>query len=254
MSPPRAGAPEDFERDVLVELMRNGVERLKVAEDTHSRIETLSEIHRVTGEDRDTKDDGHVREPVDQVAQNAKGAARYMFTILSEVMFEHNANAAKCAAVSLRSVGYDSFPQVVEPLVLDPRTADWTLGLLVSLALHNFLLTTLFSTLRKTEYTQLTTKITDYQSEFWLAHLAGDAALHLCVYKILEQLAATSHRNKAVLSGMGILAALVSAGGDGAVPDEERAVKQKLLKRLMNMGTVRGLLHLQEDRRRQLLW
>lgn len=32
-------APEDFARDVLVELMRNGVERLKAAEDLHARIE-----------------------------------------------------------------------------------------------------------------------------------------------------------------------------------------------------------------------
>jgi len=31
--------PEDFARDVLVELMRNAVERLKTAEDTRSKLE-----------------------------------------------------------------------------------------------------------------------------------------------------------------------------------------------------------------------
>ncbi|EPQ51421.1 beach-domain-containing protein [Gloeophyllum trabeum ATCC 11539] len=259
-------APEDFARDVLVELMRNGVERLKVAEDTQSRIETLSEIHRVMGENRCTKDvfremdgflvvmsvlstvlavqDGPVKEPEEQVVQNVKEASRYIFTILSEAMYEHNENATYFE----RSVGYDSFRQAVEPLILDKRTTDWTLGLLLSLALHNFLLTTLFSTLRKTDYAELTTKITDYQSEFRLVRyppalrmlwdfLPDDATLRLCMYKILERLSATSHRNKAILSSMGVLESLVyvSAGRD-AVPDEERAVKQKLLKRLLDMG------------------
>jgi hypothetical protein len=35
--------PEDFARDVLVELMRNAVERLKSAEDVRSKLEVSTE-------------------------------------------------------------------------------------------------------------------------------------------------------------------------------------------------------------------
>ncbi|KAJ6452736.1 hypothetical protein C8R47DRAFT_1229309 [Mycena vitilis] len=43
--------PEDFARDVLIELMRILADRLKLAESTKERIETLAEIQRIMTQD-----------------------------------------------------------------------------------------------------------------------------------------------------------------------------------------------------------
>ncbi|KAG6860352.1 hypothetical protein C0995_012421, partial [Termitomyces sp. Mi166 len=49
-------APENFARDVMVELMRNSVENLKLAEDTKTEIQVLVEIQRILQQDAGTKD------------------------------------------------------------------------------------------------------------------------------------------------------------------------------------------------------
>ncbi|RDB26036.1 hypothetical protein Hypma_006119 [Hypsizygus marmoreus] len=49
-------APEDFARDVMIELMRNSVENLKLAEDTRTKIQVLAEVHRILLQDAHTKD------------------------------------------------------------------------------------------------------------------------------------------------------------------------------------------------------
>ncbi|TFK55260.1 beach-domain-containing protein [Heliocybe sulcata] len=265
-------APEDFARDVLIELMRNGVEKLKVAEDTRSRIEaiTLSEIHRVMLEDTCTKDvfremdgflvvmnamstalieeEGPVKEPEEQVLQNITEGTRLIFTILSEAIYEHSENYTYFE----RTVGYDSFRQAAQPLVLDSRTVDWVLGLLLSLSLHNFSMAGLFGILRNNS--QLISRGSGLQSDFGLIyypdalkllcsftqeHFTDDAILRLVIYKVLERLSATSHRNKAILSDMGLLESLIAESRsklETSVSNDERSVKQKLLKRLLDMG------------------
>ncbi|KZT25814.1 beach-domain-containing protein [Neolentinus lepideus HHB14362 ss-1] len=263
-------APEDFARDVLIELMRNGVDKLKVAEDARSRIEILSEIHRVMLEDTCTKDvfremdgflvvmsvlstvlvvqEGPVKEPEEQIVKNISEGTRLIFTILSEAIYEHSENYTYFE----RTVGYDTFCQAVQPLVLDSRTVDWALGLLLSLSLHNFSLAGLFGILRNNS--QLISKGTGLQSDFGLIyypdalkllwsftqlHFTNDVILRLGVYRVLERLSATSHRNKAILSGMNLLESLLTGsrtGTEAKVSDDERSVKQKLLKRLLDMG------------------
>lgn len=37
-------APEDFARDVMIELMRNSVENLKLAEDTRTKIQVRRDV------------------------------------------------------------------------------------------------------------------------------------------------------------------------------------------------------------------
>jgi hypothetical protein len=124
-------APEDFARDVLVELMRNSVENLKRAENAKSRTEVsnawivasvtdntrkvLVEIQRIMLQDPCTKDvfreldgflvlisalssmqigcNGPVIEPTDQVLAEVLESARLVFMITSDAMYEHAANS-----------------------------------------------------------------------------------------------------------------------------------------------------------------
>ncbi|CAK5273341.1 unnamed protein product [Mycena citricolor] len=104
--------PEDFARDVLVELMRNSVEKLKMSQDTHSRMETLVEIQRIMLQDSlsATKDvfremDGFVGlmsvlSAAHEGSENADEAqlgeiiecSRLAFMITSEAMTDHPDN------------------------------------------------------------------------------------------------------------------------------------------------------------------
>lgn len=98
--------PEDFARDVLVELMRNSIDRLKDAQDAPSKLEVLVEIHRIIQEDSCTKDafrelDGFLllinalstlnvgTPPLPALLQQI----RLIFMIMSEAMKQHPNNS-----------------------------------------------------------------------------------------------------------------------------------------------------------------
>ena len=98
-------SPEDFARDVLVELMRNSVARLKDAQDAAARLEVLEEILRVAQQATCTKDvfremDGFLvlinlfttvdmgEPPAEQVLKQL----RLAFAILSAVLKQHAIN------------------------------------------------------------------------------------------------------------------------------------------------------------------
>ena len=100
-------SPEDFARDVLIELMRNSIARLKDAQDVGSRLEVLEEILRVAQQDACTKDvfremDGFLvlinlfttadigEPPTEQVLE----LLRLAFAILSVVLKQHTTNMA----------------------------------------------------------------------------------------------------------------------------------------------------------------
>lgn len=113
--------PEDFARDVLVELMRNSIDRLKDAQDVQSKLEVLSEVHSIIQQNSTTKDvfrelDGflllinalstlHVGQPsLPEVLEEI----RLVFTIMSEAMKKHPSNS------EYFSVSYiDIFPQSI---------------------------------------------------------------------------------------------------------------------------------------------
>lgn len=98
-------SPEDFARDVLIELMRNSIARLKDAQDVGARLEVLDEILRVAQQDACTKDvfremDGFLvlvnlfttvdigEPPTEQILEQL----RLAFAILSAVLKQHATN------------------------------------------------------------------------------------------------------------------------------------------------------------------
>ena len=98
-------SPEDFARDVLIELMRNSITKLKDAQDAGSRLEVLDEILRVSQQDACTKDvfremDGFLvlinllttvdmgEPPTEQILEQL----RLTFAILSTVLKQHTTN------------------------------------------------------------------------------------------------------------------------------------------------------------------
>jgi hypothetical protein len=99
-------SPEDFARDVLIELMRKSVERLKEAQDASSRIGILTEISGIIQEDCCTKDvfrevDGFlllinalstadVGQPRDE---DVLEQIHLVFVIMSDAMTQHSANS-----------------------------------------------------------------------------------------------------------------------------------------------------------------
>ncbi|KAI0067044.1 beach-domain-containing protein [Artomyces pyxidatus] len=265
-------APEDFARDVLVELMRNAVEKLKSTEDVRSKIEVLSEVHRIMLEDACTKDvfremdgflaiistlsalhaprEGPVAEPEDQILNEMIEGARLVFFIASEAMDDDEVNSQYFE----RHVGYDSFAKALHPLVLDPKVEDQVLGFLFSLAIHNFAVSSLFSSLRDAKYEELDAQIDKVEVCLGLVAQPGalkvlldllpdfseDSSLHYVVYKLLERLTATNHRNKIILCDLGLLGPLFQSfytqNTDNAIPSQEKRVMQKLLRRVLDLG------------------
>ncbi|KAI0079797.1 beach-domain-containing protein [Panus rudis PR-1116 ss-1] len=290
--------PEDFARDVLVEIMRNSVERLKVAEGLKARTEELTEIHKIMCEDSCTKDvfremDGFlvlmsilstiqpahswpVAEPGDQIVIDVLEATRLIFAILDEGLFQHDANVSFFE----RSVGYDSLEDAIKPLLSDEKTSDQTLGYLFALAMHNFSLSSIFSILSNCDtpldYSAIDSHIENLDP--LLSHSIRHAgALQVMfssvpclpsmrtegeerqlrryfVYKLIERLCMKSHRNHALIGGLGLVSHLFDAlcpppvihNGEGDVPASptgsstlpkpERSLLLRLLKKLLELG------------------
>lgn len=98
--------PEDFARDVLVELMRNSIDRLKDAQDAMSKLEVFTEIHGIIQQNSSIKDvfrelDGflllinalstlHVGQPT---LPEILDEIRLVFMIMSEAMKQHPSNS-----------------------------------------------------------------------------------------------------------------------------------------------------------------
>ncbi|KAI9451783.1 beach-domain-containing protein [Russula earlei] len=266
-------APEDFARDVLIELMRNSVERLKTTGDVCSKLEVLTEVHRIMLEDACTKDvfremdgflaiinilstlrtsreDSLTTDREQQVLGEAIEAARLIFVIASEAMSDDEVNSQYFE----RHVGYESLAQALQPLVMDVQVEDQILGFLFSLALHDFSISSLFMSLRTAEHNELDSRIKDIEVRLGLIAQPGairilldllpklseeDSMLHYVVYKLLERLSALKHRNKAILSDLGILGHLfqtfTSQKGSSPTSQEQRLI-QKLLRRILDLG------------------
>ncbi|GLB40924.1 putative WD40 repeats [Lyophyllum shimeji] len=266
-------APEDFARDVIIELMRNSVENLKVAEDARTKIQVLAEIHRFFLQDAHTKDvfrelDGFlilmsllsniqdrsnslVVEPEEQVLSEVLESTRLIFTNLSEAMNDHTENAEYFRNV----VGYGSFEDALRGLIVNPKTVDHTLGLVLALAIHDQQVSDIFSSLRATPEDELELAIAGIEARLgtirrpgaililWNAipHLTlGDSSMRYSIFKLVELLSHVSHRNQAILSTLGLVKSLFerfyATRNDPTVPEKERYVLQKLLRRLLDMG------------------
>ncbi|KAI0916194.1 hypothetical protein AcV5_003199 [Taiwanofungus camphoratus] len=266
--------PEDFTRDVLVELMKKSVERLKVADGLSMKTEVLVEIHKIMLEDARTKDvfremDGFLvvmnalsTLPAADPAKEAKfsdkmrteivEAARLVFMILSEAMFQHQENAEyfKC------SVGYESLSEAMLGLVSNTTISNDVIGFLVSLALHKFSMSGIFEFAPNTDYAELDRSIRDFEPAFGLIQQpdallvlynflplvsTNGPALRYCIYRLLERLSYHNHRNHCILNSIGLVEPLFhqycKLKDDASVSKQERQIVQKLLRRLADAGT-----------------
>lgn len=140
-------------------------------------------------------------------------------------------------------------------LISDNRTVDYTLGLLLSFAIHNFRASDIFSSVRDAQEDELEDVVGAFESRLgtirhpgamlilWNAIpqlTAGNASMRYVVFKLLDLLSHFSHRNQAILSGLGMVKStferLCDARRDTAVSEKERHTLQKLLRRLLEMG------------------
>ncbi|KAH9006451.1 beach-domain-containing protein [Lactarius hatsudake] len=265
-------APEDFARDVLIELMRNAVEKLKETSDIHTNVGDLTEVHRIMLEDACTKDvfremDGFVAiinilstlrtsrdestlgEDKEQVLGETLEATRLVFVIASEAMSGDEVNVQYFE----RHVGYESLSQALQPLVTDSQVEDQILGFLFSFALNDFSVSSLFTSLREADYDVVDSLIKDIEVRLGLITQPGaicilldllpqhseDTMLHYTVYRLLERLSALRHRNKVILCGLGILGRLFQTFTSQkklSASSQERRIVQKLLRRILDLG------------------
>ncbi|KAG6831011.1 hypothetical protein H0H92_013198 [Tricholoma furcatifolium] len=260
-------APEDFARDVIIELMRNSVENLKLAEDTRTRIQVLAEIHRIMQQDAHTKDvfrelDGFlilmsmlsnaqdrstslIVEPAQQILADVLEITHLILLNLSEAMHAHVGNAEYFSNI----VGYGSLEDSLRGLILNPTTVDHTLGLVLALATHDFNVADTFTTLRATPDDRFDTTISEIEGRLGIIRrpgaililwnaipqvAAGDDVMRFAIFKLFELLSLASHRNQAILSTLGLRFCV--ARSDPTVTEKERHILQKLLRRLLDMG------------------
>jgi hypothetical protein len=107
--------------------------------------------------------------------------------------------------------------------------------------------------LRTAEHSDLDSRIKDIEVRLGLIAQPGairilldllpkrseDSMLHYVVYRLLERLSALKHRNKVILSGLGILGRLFQSytchcGSPGT--NREQRIIQKLLRRILDLG------------------
>ncbi|KAJ7720932.1 beach-domain-containing protein [Mycena metata] len=267
--------PEDFARDVLIELMRLAVDKLKVAPTTHDRMEVLVEIQRIMMQDAPgaTKDvfremDGFVGlmgalstahergTGEEESVSEAIECSRLAFLITSDAITDHPENAAYFK----KRVGYNSLANAIQTLVADPNTVDYAMGLLLSFAFRNFSLSGAFKSLRSAPSADVETTAREIVSRLGtikrpgamalLCRLADqylirdDTAMRYAVLKLYELLSATTHRNHVVFSSFALAESLLRRFIATAPDALERSVLQKLLRRLLDMGATPAVARL----------
>ncbi|KAJ7454045.1 beach-domain-containing protein [Mycena galericulata] len=265
--------PEDFARDVLIELMRISVDKLKQADSTPERIEVLVEIQRIMLQDTPgaTKDVfremdgflslmGALSTANEQRADEARvtetiECSRLAFVITSEAITDHVENADYFK----KRVGYSAVATAIQSLVEDPRTVDYTMGLLLSFAFRNFSLAGIFQSIRNVPINEIDSILREAVSRLGTIKRTGaiallcrltpqlvrdDAGMRYGVDRLLELLAGTTHRNHVVLSSLDLATpALVRFTTPGA-SEIERSALQKLLRRLLDMGATPAVARL----------
>ncbi|KAG5653218.1 hypothetical protein H0H81_001695 [Sphagnurus paluster] len=257
-------APEDFARDVMIELMRNSVENLKLAEDVRTKTQdahTKDVFRELDGflilmsllSNIQDRSGSLVVEPEEQVLSEVLESTRLIFMNLSEAMNDHAENAAYFQSQDI--VGYGSLEDALRGLIANPKTVFHTLGLILSLAIHDFNASDIFASLRTTPEEELERAIVAIEGQLGTIQRSGaililwntipqitasDSAMRYAVLKLFELLSHVSHRNQAILSTMGLVSSLFkrfcATRGDVAVPEKERYILQKLLRRLLDMG------------------
>ncbi|KAG1855169.1 hypothetical protein DFJ58DRAFT_716258 [Suillus subalutaceus] len=251
--------------------MRDMVEDLKVTETVVAKTTLLQRIATLVREVPETKDafrssDGflllvHVLSTLSttigrrgsQSTRDVAACIKSVFTLASEALKEHAVNLEFFEEF----IGYASLSDAVDPLVCNALTADATLGCLLALSFGDVFLVEFFSSLRtklpETEAMHIhflefapglaSISLPGAFNVLWsfiLRTMNTDRALRLIVYRLLEHLTHSTHRNLAVLSMQNILPHLfkswkanTSSAGDD---DKEHRILAKILRRLFEMG------------------
>lgn len=121
------------------------------------------------------------------------------------------------------------------------------------MSLNDFALSGIFTTLRSVSSEEVDEKILEIQSRLivirqpdairllWDSAPHDDPIMRYAVFKLFELLCASCHRNHAILSTMGIMESLVAKYLDlRQAPDssdKERQVAQRLIRRLLELGS-----------------
>ncbi|KIJ16201.1 hypothetical protein PAXINDRAFT_76049 [Paxillus involutus ATCC 200175] len=256
--------------------MQSTVEELKFAEDTQSRITILRQLSSLVGKSPKALDafrdaDGflvlmHVLSTLPtatpsaltnpQSTQEVLDCMQLAFMVTSKALDGHPVNLS----FFQEYVGYTALSDASRALLKHPITSEMALGCLLSLSFHEFALVDLFVTLQTSHHhnKELDIHFLEFAPSLGTVHLphvfkiiwdfiagspATDSSLRLVLYKILEHLTQSSHRNLAVLSMLGILTPMFSHYMSGMCqqgsdrPGTERRLQCKILKRLFEMGT-----------------
>ncbi|KAH0828735.1 hypothetical protein J3R83DRAFT_3154 [Lanmaoa asiatica] len=261
------------EGSALVSQVKSLLEKLKLAEDTHSRITILYSLQSIIGEHSGALDgfreaDGflvlmHVLSTLPatpsalsspQSTQQVFDCMHLVFMLTSKALDRHAINLAFFEEY----VGYSALSDACDALIKHPVTFEKTLGCLLSLSVHEFAVVDLFVTLHASSNdlyaldmhflefapslgTIHLPRVFEIVWELVLGSLATNPSLRLIVYKILEHLTQSSHRNLAVLSMLGILTPMFSSFISSTVDQPgshaaERRLQCKIIKRLLEMG------------------
>jgi hypothetical protein len=144
---------------------------------------------------------------------------------------------------SKQYVGYRSLFQALLPLVSRTQTQAQSLGCILSFALQDFSLSGYFLS----EQRQTDPHLSEIASKDLVIHQPGairvlwdflpelDHNLRYDILKILEQLSSLYHRNRAVLSHLGIVPQLFQMYLDSK-GSPQRPIIQKTLKRILDLG------------------
>ncbi|KAG0697567.1 hypothetical protein DFH29DRAFT_1003625 [Suillus ampliporus] len=207
--------------------------------------------------------------PGSQQTRDVVACIKSVFTLASETLKGHAANleffevrrfapVASNAIVTSKPkafIGYSSLSDGVALLVGNPVTADVTLGCLLALSFGDFVLVEFFSSLRtklpdteamNVHFLEFAPGLTSISLpgtfgilwSFVLRTMNTDRALRLIIYRLLEHLTHSTHRNLAVLCMQNILPHLftslksTSSSGD----DREHRTLAKILRHLFEMG------------------
>ncbi|KAG2136966.1 uncharacterized protein EDB93DRAFT_1253823 [Suillus bovinus] len=263
--------PSNSGEHVAKQTMRDTIEALKVTEEVVVKTTLLQRIAILVRDVPETKDafrdsDGfillvHVLSTLStkigrresQSTRDVVACIKSVFTLASETLKGHVVNLEFFEEF----IGYSSLSDAVDPLVLNAVTADVTLGCFLALSFGDFILVEFFSSLRtklpETEAMHIhflefapglaSIKLPGAFNILWnfiLRTMNTDRALRLIVYRLLEHLTHSTHRNLAVLSMQNILPHLfkswkanTSSAGDD---DKEHHILAKILRRLFEMG------------------
>ena len=259
-------SPEDFARDVLIELMRNSITKLKDAQDVDSRLEVLEEVLRVSQQDPCTKDvfremDGFLvlinllttvdmgEPPTEQILEQL----RLTFAILSAVLKQHmintdyfrvswsrNGRLYQLFMVIQLRVGYESLSRALSTSILSPPTRLQTLGLLLSFAVQDFSLSDYYLPGRS-DAPEVQARLDVIRQPAGIQVLWDSLAdippeSRNVTLQAFECLTSKYLRNRAVLNNLNVTSSLLHAFLVSTPDSRARKQIQKTLKRVLELG------------------